>query len=323
MAHVQWVQARLHASHASSRASSVALASCRSISSSSALKGYLDRQRASGSSVSSTQVNLIAGLFAGLAVDVPLHPLDTIKTRLQAREGFAASGGRLDLWRGLGPVVLRSLPCTALFFTAYDYSRQSLHGLQQRGPEAFRTEPPSWYIDSAAGAVANVVACTLRVPCEVLKQQMQARGVKQPLTMSSAAIHLHRAGGVCAFYQGFSATASRELAFALVQMPLFEELKRLHPKRTDNIASAGTAAMACGGLAGAMAGAVTTPLDVAKTQIMLADRQQSGVLSKMREIAATSGMRALWKGAGARTCYVGASCALSFGFFETAKSCLQ
>lgn len=35
----------------------------------------------------------MAGLLAGVAVDVPLHPLDTVKTRMQATEGFDAAGG--------------------------------------------------------------------------------------------------------------------------------------------------------------------------------------------------------------------------------------
>lgn len=31
--------------------------------------------------------------LAGVAVDVPLHPLDTLKTRVQSREGPLASRG--------------------------------------------------------------------------------------------------------------------------------------------------------------------------------------------------------------------------------------
>mmetsp|Transcript_105404 Transcript_105404/g.187450 ORF Transcript_105404/g.187450 Transcript_105404/m.187450 type:complete len:432 (-) Transcript_105404:141-1436(-) len=269
---------------------------------------------------SGTYVNLTAGLIAGLAVDVPLHPLDTIKTRLQAQQGFRASGGSSSLWKGLGPVIIRSLPCTALFFASYDTCRQGLHRLSV-GKDAL--SPPSWYVDAAAGSVANVVACAVRVPCEVLKQQMQARGVKA-LTMMSTASHLYARGGLGAFYRGFTTTAGRELTFALVQMPIFEELKRLHPlDPKSGHSSAGTVGMACGGLAGAIAGALTTPLDVAKTQIMLLERPEKGTLGTMREIAATSGVRSLCRGMGTRTAYVGASCALSFGVFEWAKSFLM
>eukprot|EP00930_Biecheleria_cincta_P070390 TRINITY_DN58027_c0_g1_i1.p1 TRINITY_DN58027_c0_g1~~TRINITY_DN58027_c0_g1_i1.p1 ORF type:complete len:434 (+),score=61.67 TRINITY_DN58027_c0_g1_i1:41-1303(+) len=277
--------------------------------------------------MSSNRVNFLAGLVAGLAVDVPLHPLDTIKTRLQAHghKGFAASGGVSSLWKGIGPVLLRSLPCTALFFTTYEQSRQRLGSMQ--GLQA-RRAPLPWYIDAAAGGLANGVACTVRVPCEVLKQQMQMQvgPGKGQTTMISVAGRLLEAGGLSNLFRGFGATASRELAFALVQMPIFEELKRLHPQSShskERGSSAAAVGMACGGIAGAVAGAVTNPLDVAKTQIMLGSRSPApSVLQQLRWIIARDGPAALWRGVGARTAYVGASCSLSFGAFEWAKCSL-
>jgi len=280
---------------------------------------------ASGSGLrpmSSNRVNFLAGLVAGLAVDVPLHPLDTIKTRLQAQgqKGFATSGGVSSLWKGIGPVLLRSLPCTALFFSTYDQSRQKLGSMQ--GLQVHRAPLP-WYIDAAAGALANGVACTVRVPCEVMKQHMQVGPGKGQMTMMSVAGRLHEAGGLSNLFRGFGATASRELAFAVVQMPIFEELKRLHPQSNlskDRGSSAAAVGMACGGIAGAIAGAVTNPLDVAKTQIMLGSSSPApSVLWQLRSTIARDGFAALWRGVGARTMYVGASCSLSFGAFEWAK----
>lgn len=272
--------------------------------------------------MSSNRVNFLAGLVAGLAVDVPLHPLDTIKTRLQAHGHicFATSGGVSSLWKGIGPVLLRSLPCTALFFTTYDQSRQKLGRMQSLRAHG---QPPSWYIDAAAGALANGVACTVRVPCEVLKQHMQAGPAKGQMTMMSVAGRLHEAGGLGNLFRGFGATASRELAFALVQMPIFEELKRLHPQShlaKDRGSSAAAVGMVCGGIAGAIAGAVTNPLDVAKTQIMLGSTTPApNVLQQLQWTIARHGPAALWRGVCARTAYVGASCSLSFGAFEWAK----
>ncbi|CAE8623554.1 unnamed protein product, partial [Polarella glacialis] len=87
-----------------------------------------------------------------------------------------------------------------------------------------------------------------------------------------------------------------------------------------------TVGMTCGGIAGAFAGWVTTPLDVAKTRIMLesaSGNSQPGMLAKVREIHGSAGVRGLFCGAATRTAYVGVSCALSFGAFEWAKSNLQ
>lgn len=51
-----------------------------------------------------------AGGAAGMAVDVTLYPLDTIKTRLQSELGFRTAGGFQKIYRGLGPALLGSAP---------------------------------------------------------------------------------------------------------------------------------------------------------------------------------------------------------------------
>jgi hypothetical protein len=64
-------------------------------------------------------ISFLAGLFAGICVDVPLHPVDTIKTRLQGPKGFQANGGYRGLWNGLSAVLLTSVPGSAIFFVVY------------------------------------------------------------------------------------------------------------------------------------------------------------------------------------------------------------
>ena len=44
--------------------------------------------------------SLASGGLAGTAVDVSLFPLDTIKTRLQSRQGFLAAGGFRNIYSG-------------------------------------------------------------------------------------------------------------------------------------------------------------------------------------------------------------------------------
>ena len=71
--------------------------------------------------------SLVAGGVAGLTVDTLLFPLDTLKTRLQARssrlEGWVTVR---QLYSGLAPVLLGSVPCAALFFLFYDGSKEML-----------------------------------------------------------------------------------------------------------------------------------------------------------------------------------------------------
>jgi solute carrier family 25 S-adenosylmethionine transporter 26 len=63
--------------------------------------------------------SIVSGACAGLAVDCvtlililcqTLYPIDTIKTRMQSRDGFLRSGGFKHVYRGIGPVVIASAP---------------------------------------------------------------------------------------------------------------------------------------------------------------------------------------------------------------------
>ena len=53
-------------------------------------------------------------------MDISLFPLDTIKTRLQSKQGFLAAGGFKNIYRGLGPAAVGSAPNAAVFFCTYD-----------------------------------------------------------------------------------------------------------------------------------------------------------------------------------------------------------
>lgn len=66
--------------------------------------------------------SLVAGGLAGTTVDVALFPIDTIKTRLQAPQGFVKAGGFSGVYNGLGAAAVGSAPGAALFFSTYEVS---------------------------------------------------------------------------------------------------------------------------------------------------------------------------------------------------------
>ncbi len=79
-------------------------------SGSTALKSTPNESASSTSSSSPNDtpfvVALAAGGCAGTAVDVSLYPIDTIKTRLQAKQGFWKSGGFRGVYSGLGAAAI-------------------------------------------------------------------------------------------------------------------------------------------------------------------------------------------------------------------------
>jgi solute carrier family 25 S-adenosylmethionine transporter 26 len=104
------------------------------------------------------------------------------------------------------------------------------------------------------------------------------------------------------FYRGFGITIGRDVPFAMVQFPLYEGLKRFFTARhEDSLLEAAATGQTtepptlspftsslCGSLAGGIAAAVSTPLDVARTRLMLgADAQgvmYSGGLATLKRV---------------------------------------
>jgi len=259
-------------------------------------------------------VSFTAGLVAGIAVDVPLHPVDTLKTRLQAREGFTAVGGKRGLWSGLSAVLVMSVPGSAIFFLVYDQAQQ---GLERHSPLA-----PFWR-DGVSACLADAAACSVRVPCEVVKQRMQVARSGEVASMVIDAICREGPSG---FFAGLGATLVRDVPFALIQMPLFEELKQRHPwgrtaRASGDTKLQGLVGMTSGGVAGAVAGFLTTPLDTAKTRLMLTERssERHGLVETLKRIAAESGPRGLFAGVAPRTLHSCAGGALWLGAFEWSK----
>uniref|UniRef100_A0A8B9XBJ8 Mitochondrial S-adenosylmethionine carrier protein n=1 Tax=Bos mutus grunniens TaxID=30521 RepID=A0A8B9XBJ8_BOSMU len=226
--------------------------------------------------------SLVAGGVAGVSVDLILFPLDTIKTRLQSPQGFYKAGGFYGVYAGVPSTAIGSFPNAAAFFVTYEYVKWILH-----------TDSSSYLMPVThmlAASVGEVVACLIRVPSEVVKQRAQ-------VSASSGTFHIFSnilcQEGIQGLYRGYKSTVLREIPFSLVQFPLWESLKALWSWRQDHVVDSWQSAV-CGAFAGGFAAAVTTPLDVAKTRIMLAKAGSStasgNVLSALHAVWRTQGL---------------------------------
>jgi len=260
-----------------------------------------------------THVALAAGGLAGLSVDVALYPLDTIKTRMQAPEGFFKAGGFRGIYRGLSAAAAGSVPGAALFFGTYETAKQALKPYMGESPLAYCT----------ASAFGEMGACLVRVPTEVVKQRMQA-GIYSGLLEGVQSVLKNE--GVMGFYQGYFTTVMREIPFAFVQFPVYESLKKQVALLQGKEVPDAIPAAACGSVAGGFAAAVTTPLDVAKTRLMLgADAEgvaYKGTLDTLSRVYAEGGMRGLFAGVTPRVTWISIGGFVFFGSYEAAKRVL-
>lgn len=262
------------------------------------------------STAAELSVPLISGAFAGLAVDLTLFPLDTIKTRLQASGGLLKNGGYRGLYRGMGSIAAGSAPGAALFFLSYEASKSHLP-----------ISNPS-LLAVSSGSIAETLACLIRVPTEVIKQRTQTASAASSWQTLSTVL---RQGGVSGVYRGFAGTLAREIPFVAIQFPLWEALKRQIVK-SRSIASPDQAtpseAAVCGALAGAISAAATTPMDVIKTRLMLSNSQQ-GYLTTLRAVVQAEGVMALTKGMIPRVCWIGAGGFIFLGGYSLASDILH
>jgi solute carrier family 25 S-adenosylmethionine transporter 26 len=210
------------------------------------------------------------------------------------------------------------MPCssTGAFFTVYEGTKKQLHGTAEANGA------PQWTVHMAAAACADVFACAVRNPLEVLKQQMQA-GLHE--NTYSTISHIWREEGLRGFFAGYWATVARDIPFDMLQFALYEGSRTFVMTQQEGEPLTSVQTCGCGCVAGTVASGLTTPVDVVKTRMMT---QGSNVAAAIRidsttqglyRIAMDEGFAGLWRGVGARCFYNGMGGIVMFGTFETAR----
>lgn len=253
--------------------------------------------------------SLVAGAIAGTTVDVVLFPLDTLKTRLQSQQGFLKAGGFKKIYSGIASAALGSAPTSALFFCTYEGVKQFV------GPVMPSLMAP--LVHSIAAACGEVAACSLRVPVEVVKQRTQANHDMSSWRMFKSVLHVE---GIHGFYRGYFSTVAREIPFSFIQFPLWEFLKNMFAN-PDSLLT--WQAAVCGAISGGIAGGLTTPLDVAKTRIILAERTShladGSMYAALKTVWHEKGIPGLFSGVTPRVVSLSVGGFIFLGAYEQAK----
>lgn len=270
-----------------------------------------------------------------MTVDLALFPLDTLKTRLQSQSGFLASGGFRGIYAGVGSALVGSAPGAALFFVSYE-------GVKRFFKEA-REQNSSWAVGGApthtlltaawaaplehmiAASVGEVAACMVRVPTEVVKQRAQALQASSSAAALGAILRQRSKIGVLGVWKelnrGWTVTVIREVPFTIIQFPLWEGLKEWRRRTAVKDTIEGWESGLAGSVSGGVAAAITTPLDVLKTRMMLA-REKVGAVTMARQIVRESGPRAFFSGMGPRTLWIGIGGWIFLGSYQWAYNAL-
>lgn len=251
-------------------------------------------------------VALVAGGWAGLSVDLVLFPLDTVKTRLQSSRGFLGSGGFRGIYSGVGSTAVGSMPGAALFFCTYEQVKH------------YTSSWPSGLSHMAAASAGEPVACLVRVPTEVVKQRAQTNRIASWKVLRQTLF----TEGFMGLYRGYWSTVGREIPFALIQFPIWEMFKRKVGERQEKPVAPWQSSL-CGALAGGIASALTTPLDVAKTRIMLAPKDShlasGNIHYALKTVWRERGIAGMFAGVLPRVLWISLGGAVFLGVYEKCR----
>uniref|UniRef100_A0A2K6G5C8 Mitochondrial S-adenosylmethionine carrier protein n=1 Tax=Propithecus coquereli TaxID=379532 RepID=A0A2K6G5C8_PROCO len=158
-----------------------------------------------------------------------------------------------------------------------------------------------------AASAGEVVACLIRVPSEVVKQRAQVSASSRTFQIFS---NILCEEGIQGLYRGYKSTVLREALWSW---------------RQDHVVDSWQSAV-CGAFAGGFAAAVTTPLDVAKTRIMLAKAGSSNasgnVLSALHGVWRSQGLTGLFAGVFPRMAAISLGGFIFLGAYDRTRSFL-
>jgi hypothetical protein len=162
-----------------------------------------DRRRRAAPSYTTS---LLSGALSGLSVDLLFYPIDTLKTRLQSSKGFLQSGGFSGIYRGIGSVAVGSAPGAACFFVVYESIKPVIR--DALGEKSILGQAGGHMI---AASTAEIAACLIRVPTEVIKSRQQTSSYGTKSTTLQAFKAVFAESGLRGYYRGFAGTISREV----------------------------------------------------------------------------------------------------------------
>ena len=280
----------------------------------------------------SSGAHATAGALAGMTEHVVMYPLDSVKTRMQslcpnpqaryrsvteAMVKMIQYEGVLRPVKGVSAVIASAGPAHALHYACYEQLKAQLSG-------TIESYNQSHMVHGAAGSVSTILHDTVMNPAEVVKQRMQVYG--SPYRSSiECMIEVYRREGFRAFYRSYLTTLSMNIPFQAVHFITYECMQNFLNRSRDY---SPRAHVVCGGVAGGLAAAVTTPLDVCKTLINTQERQLltecrqrsiTGFIHAATMVYTCCGLRGYFNGLQARVLHSMPAAALSWSVYEFFK----
>ncbi|KAI4340236.1 hypothetical protein MLD38_025095 [Melastoma candidum] len=168
------------------------------------------------------------------------------------------------------------------------------------------------------------VATGFTHPLDVLKVrlQMQLVGQRGPLTgMGQILANVVKKEGPSSLYLGLTPALTRSILYGGLRLGLYEPTK--HFSETVCGSSNIFVKLASGAFSGAIATALTNPVEVVKVRLQMnSNLRNGGPIAEGRKIASEEGVKALWKGVGPAMARAAALTASQLATYDESKQIL-
>lgn len=276
--------------------------------------------------------DLAAGSVAGMAGVVLGHPLDVVKTRVQATTSAMRSlsateclrttmreEGWAGLWRGIGPPLFAVAWWQGIVFASYEWSfaKFKVAGVEEETARLY------------AGMTSGAASCLVTVPTDAVKIHMQLEqglgggAIRDSLRCGQQMV---AASGVSSLFRGMSSCLLRDVPSITIYLGSYSKLKETCMLQFGAEAgSEGWRALAAeslaGGLAGSISWAAACPMDMVKTvqQEAAAGGQPLNLMGACRRIHELDGARGFLRGFGPLVVRAFPVNAVTFLLYEKAK----
>lgn len=298
-------------------------------------------------------IHMAAGALAGIGEHCVMYPVDVVKTRMQcinpdphakyrgiwhAMKEMVVNEGVLRPVRGMHIVALAAGPAHALYFSCYEHMKLLFSGASQAGHNPLA--------NGLAGCFATLFHDAVMVPADAIKQRLQIYA--SPYNGALDCLRkIRQREGLSILYRSYTTQLTMNIPFHSVHLVTYELLQdqlnynRAYDPLSHVISGAG---------AGAIASAVTTPLDVCKTLLntqecclastggptcpltrqpiistsgstnsVVANQEAKGLFSAIRVIYVQGGVIAFFKGLTPRVLYQMPSTAVAWSCYEFFK----
>ncbi|CCW66721.1 unnamed protein product [Phytomonas sp. Hart1] len=272
-------------------------------------------------SVLMKSILLLPGAIQGVTSVLIGHPLDTVKTRMQARGpcvsastfttilGIVSHEGWRSLYRGVTPPLIIMATKRSIQFALWDALCRNPFDKGSSSPSQSYLTHLSWCTNNSfvSGAIAGGAGTVIGCPLHVVKIQTQNVTRSHSRNSMTSARQIIALEGLRGFYRGFRYHLLKDVCFAGTFLGLYDTFKRLWLRFCNN----SFAAFVPGATAAMITWTLLYPIDTVKTLIQA---RQEHLLSEL-----FTDTRRLYRGLGATLIKVGPILGVTMVVYDVVK----